>query len=372
MKIKRNYYSHIRMLFFIVVILVKTTACAETNGGDDLLAGEPSNLIVQVSVENETNLIINASANDAVHYQFLIVGSTEPIQVNTTGRFEHTFNRPGSYDIEVRAYGASGRFLREVVTVNINILTQGFTSPMHYDGYTLVWNDEFSGSAINTDYWVFEAGTGCPHLCGWGNDELQYYRSQNAWVDEGVLIIEARRENFGGRQFTSARMKTQGRQSFQYGRIDIRALLPIGQGMWPALWMLGDNITTVGWPRCGEIDIMEMVGGGGRENTVHGTVHWHTDRHVHAGGSYTMPSGIFADKYHVFSIVWDETHIRFMVNNIQYYVINITPEHMTEFHQRFFFIFNIAVGGRWPGSPDATTIFPQQMRVDYVRVFQRN
>lgn len=361
------------MLFFIVVVLFKATACAETNGGEDgQLAGDPSNLVVQVSVENEKNLSINASADNAVHYQFIIVGSNVPLQINTTGRFEHTFTRSGSYSIDVRAFGASGRFLREEVVVDINILEQGYTTPMQYDGYTLVWNDEFSGSTINSDYWVFETGTGCPNLCGWGNDELQYYRSQNAWVDGGVLIIEARRENFGGRQFTSARMKTQGRQSFQYGRIDIRALLPRGQGMWPATWMLGDNITTIGWPRSGEIDIMEMVGGGGKENTVHGTVHWHTDRHVHAGGSHTLSSGTFADTYHVFSIVWDETVIRFMVNDIQYYVINITPEHMTEFHQRFFFIFNIAVGGRWPGSPDATTIFPQQMRVDYVRVFQRN
>jgi beta-glucanase (GH16 family) len=134
--------------------------------------------------------------------------------------------------------------------------------------------------------------------------------------------------------------------------------------------MLGDNIQTVGWPSCGEIDIMEMVGGSGRENTVHGTVHWENDGHVYTGDGYTLQSGIFADEYHVFSIIWNETSITWFVNDSQFYQISITESHMTEFHQKFFFIFNVAVGGNWPGSPDETTVFPQQMRVDYIRVFQ--
>ncbi|MEE4178380.1 MAG: glycoside hydrolase family 16 protein, partial [Bacteroides sp.] len=110
--------------------------------------------------------------------------------------------------------------------------------------------------------------------------------------------------------------------------------------------------------------------GSGRENRVHGTVHWNLDGHVNSGGYYTLPSGTFADEYHVFSIIWDDTSIKWFVNDIQYYSINITQDHMTEFHQEFFFLFNIAVGGNWPGSPDATTTFPQRMKVDYIRVFQ--
>ena len=134
--------------------------------------------------------------------------------------------------------------------------------------------------------------------------------------------------------------------------------------------MLGNNITSVGWPACGEIDIMEMIGGSDREKTVHGTLHWDNGGHINTGGSYTLSSGTFASQYHVFSIIWDETSIKWFVNNSQYYEINITPAHMTEFHQNFFLIFNVAVGGNWPGSPDATTVFPQQMKVDYIRVFQ--
>jgi len=372
MKNRANYFTHLRMFILILALLVKTSACAD-EGIEDNVPGDPSNLVVEVSIENESTVIISVSANHAVQYHFRIVGSAEPLEVNTTGIFEYTFTRSGNYSIDVRAFGSSGRFISELVKVNINLIAQGYTTPLHYDGYTLVWNDEFSGNVINSNYWVFETGTGCPHLCGWGNEELQYYRSQNAWVEGGALIIEARRENFGGQQITSARMKTQGRRSFQYGRIDIRAVLPVGQGMWPATWMLGDNITTVGWPQCGEIDIMEMVGGRGRENTVHGTVHWHNNGHVFRGGHYTLTGGrIFADEYHVFSAIWDERSIQFLVNDTPYWTIDITPSHMSEFHQPFFFIFNIAVGGRWPGGPDLTTVFPQQMRVDYVRVFQRN
>jgi len=244
----------------------------------------------------------------------------------------------------------------------------GYTSPLEYNGYEMVWNDEFDGSSINTSDWVFETGTG---NSGWGNNEKQYYRQENAWVEGGVLTIEARSENYMGSSYTSSARKTQNKKSFQYGRIDIRALLPKGQGIWPALWMLGDNIQSAGWPACGEIDIMEMIGGSGREKTVHGTVHWDSNGHVYAGGSYTLQSGIFANEYHVFTIIWDENYITWFVNDIQFYKIDITPAHMTEFHQKFFFIFNVAVGGNWPGSPDETTVFPQQMRVDYVRVFQK-
>ena len=133
----------------------------------------------------------------------------------------------------------------------------GYTTPLSYPGVDLVWNDEFDGTSLNTNDWNYETGAS-----GWGNQESQYYRSgtNNATVENGVLIIAAKDESFGGAPFTSARITTQGKQSFKYGRIDIRARLPYGQGLWPALWMLGDNIGTVGWPSCGEIDIMELIG----------------------------------------------------------------------------------------------------------------
>lgn len=374
-----SFIKHAFPMLFRFILLAPILYISACEDGPDLNHKDPSDLVVEVSIVEEKvgNVTIVATANHAIEYQLRISSDEQNMQRNTSGVFHYTFTQTGIYQIEIRAYGESGRFIRETLSLPITIEgdtvmpEDGFVSPITYDGYQLIWHDEFDNQSISSENWVFETGTGCPHLCGWGNNELQYYRQQNAWTDEGILVIEARQESFSGSNYTSARMKTQGKQSFKYGRIDIRALLPQGKGIWPALWMLGDNITSVGWPACGEIDIMEMIGGNGRENQVHGTLHWDNDGHVSEGRGYTLPTGTFSDEYHVFSIIWDETSIRWFVNNSQFHEISITSEHMTEFHQNFFLIFNVAVGGYWPGNPDQTTTFPQQMKVDYVRVFQK-
>ncbi len=252
----------------------------------------------------------------------------------------------------------------------IPIPSSGFTSPNSYSGMSLVWEDDFSGSSLNTSNWSFETGKG---QNGWGNNELQYYKKENTSLQDGNLIITAKKEAFEGSEYTSSRIITLNKQQFRYGRIDIRAALPRGQGLWPALWMLGTNISSVGWPACGEIDIMEMIGGQGRENTVHGTVHWESNgTRAQYGGEKKLTSGTLADQFHVFSITWDATSIRWFIDDQQYHVIDTTPAELDEFRRQFFFVFNVAVGGNWPGSPDATTTFPQHMIVDYVRVFQKN
>jgi beta-glucanase (GH16 family) len=252
----------------------------------------------------------------------------------------------------------------------VTIPTSGATSPTSYTNMKLVWADEFDGTALNSDFWSFETGNGSN---GWGNNELQFYRTQNTSIQDGHLVITAKKEPFGGKEYTSSRIVTKGKKDFRYGRVDIRAALPKGQGIWPALWMLGSNFETVSWPACGEIDIMEMIGGGGRENTVHGTVHWQNEgKHAQFGGKTTLSSGTFSDQFAVYSIVWDATSIRWFVDNKQYHVIDTTPAELDEFRRNFFFIFNVAVGGNWPGSPNETTAFPQHMIVDYVRVFQTN
>jgi beta-glucanase (GH16 family) len=364
------------ILIGFMLILQGLIACDNNNVLD---TANPSNLEVELNIADDGSgkVEILATADNAITYALYIGADSEPEAENTSGLFEYTFLQPGYYEIEVRAYGTSGRYIKVVRQVVIDMsndvsIEDGYYSPLTYEGYDLVWNDEFNGSEIDPANWVFETGTGCPNLCGWGNNELQFYRQENAWVEEGVLTIEARKENHSGSNYTSTRMKTQAKRSFKYGRIDIRALLPKGKGIWPALWMLGDNITSVGWPSCGEIDIMELVGGADSDNRVHGTLHWNDNGAVNAGGSYTLSNGIFADEYHVFTIIWNEFSIKWLVNDIQFHEIDITPSHMTEFHERFFFIFNVAVGGNWPGSPDETTVFPQQMKVDYVRVFQKN
>ena len=243
----------------------------------------------------------------------------------------------------------------------------GFQSPLTYPGYTLVWNDEFSGTELNLSDWSYEIGTGNG---GWGNDELQYYREENTRVADGLLTIEAREESFAGSSYTSSRLVTQDKQFFRYGKVDIRAIMPSGQGMWPALWMLGQSFPSVGWPYFGEIDIMEMIGG--REDTSYGTVHWdNAGSYASYGDTITLDSGTLADEFHVYSIEWDSRSIRWYLDGQQYNVIDITPANLSEFQEAFFFIFNVAVGGRFPGAPDSSTIFPQQMQVDYIRVFEK-
>ena len=254
----------------------------------------------------------------------------------------------------------------------------GYESPTSYLGYSLVWSDEFLGTELNSDNWTHEFGNGCPSLCGWGNSELQYYRSRNTTVANGHLTIEAKKEAndapVDAGRYTSSRIKTQGKQFFKYGRIDIRAKIPRGNGLWPALWMLGESISSVSWPRSGEIDIMEMIGG--QNSTTLGTAHWYNENwdipgHQYTGGSTSLSSGELADEFHVYSIIWDATSIEWYLDDATspFFVLYTTPSFMSEFREDFFFLFNIAVGGTLGGSVDNSNL-PQTMVVDYVRVFQ--
>ncbi len=253
---------------------------------------------------------------------------------------------------------------------------EGYETPPAYPGWTLTWQDEFEGSELDPQSWTFEIGNGCPDVCGWGNNELEWYtdRPQNVRLENGTLIIEARNDNWQGHPYTSARIKTQGKREFQYGRIDIRAKLPTGQGIWPALWMLGSNIEQVGWPACGEIDIMELVGH--IPWVTHGTAHWGRDvaNHHFQGEPYSYNGEPFDERFHVFSIIWLQDRITWMVDDVAFFEFDNrkTQGQPYPFNQPFFFIFNVAVGGNWPGPPDSSTVFPQQMVVDYVRVFQKN
>ncbi len=231
--------------------------------------------------------------------------------------------------------------------------------------WSLVWSDEFNGSSLNTANWSAEIGTGSG---GWGNNELQYYtnRSQNLQVTGGNLVITALKENYGGMGYTSARIKTQNLKTFTYGKIEARIKLPTGQGLWPAFWMLGSNITSVGWPKCGELDIMERVN---NNAFVNGTVHWDANGHAEFG---RVSGNLDFSGYHVYSVEWDSSYIRWFVDGVQFnefYIANNTGN-TEEFQRSFFILLNLAVGGNWPGSPNSSTPFPSQMLVDYVRVYQ--
>jgi beta-glucanase (GH16 family) len=242
---------------------------------------------------------------------------------------------------------------------------------------TLVWSDEFNGSSVDTSNWTFETGTG---MNGWGNQELEYYRSQNATVSGGMLLIQAKKENYRGSNYTSARLKTQGKREFQYGRFEARLKLPYGQGIWPAFWTLGNDINTAGWPACGEIDILEMVGGGSggdsselRDDSIVSSVHYKqaNGSHMNKGNVFTLNSGIFADDFHIISMVWDANYIYYFLDGVQYGAQEITSaDRYDEFHKPHFILLNLAVGGVWPGYPYQYTVFPQNYYIDYVRVYQ--
>jgi beta-glucanase (GH16 family) len=238
--------------------------------------------------------------------------------------------------------------------------------------WRLVWSDEFDqpdGSMPDFKKWGYDSGSG-----GWGNNELQYYtsRTNNARIEGGKLVIEAKLENFDGQKHTSARLLTKGKWSWTYGRVEARIKIPRGQGMWPAFWMLGTDIGTVGWPACGEIDIMENIGK--EPGLVHGTVHgpgYSADAGI--SGPASLPGGAaFADDFHLYGVEWETNRITWLLDGKSYFSItptNLPPGKQWVYDKPHFLLLNLAVGGKWPGYPDATTIFPQQMIVDYVRIY---
>ncbi len=242
--------------------------------------------------------------------------------------------------------------------------------------WVLVWADEFNGQAIDRSNWTYDLGGN-----GWGNNELQYYtdRPSNSYIvhdasGNGILVIEARKESYRGNAYTSARMKTQGLQNWTYGRMEARISIPGGKGVWPAFWMLGSNFPTVGWPNCGEIDILEHVEtadmpiftvrssihgpGYSGANSVHGDVHM---------------SGGLTNVFHIYAIEWEPTESRWYFDANNYFKVtraSLPAGAPWVFDHPFFFIMNVAIGGAWPGSPDGTTPLPADMLVDYVRVYR--
>jgi beta-glucanase (GH16 family) len=252
----------------------------------------------------------------------------------------------------------------------------------HGQGWKLVWEDEFNGrrnAPPDAKNWTAEVGG---H--GWGNKELEYYLAgpETAYLDgEGHLVIKADKRRlppqfkcwYGPCEYVSARLTTKNKFSQLYGRIEARIKLPRGQGIWPAFWMLGADIDRVGWPTCGEIDIMENIG---REpSTVHGTIHGPGYSGAKGiGAPYSLPGRRrFADDFHVFAIEWEPNAIRWYVDDVLYETrtpADLPPGARWVYDHPFFIILNVAIGGSWPGAPDESTQFPQTMLVDYVRVYK--
>lgn len=220
--------------------------------------------------------------------------------------------------------------------------------------YSLVWSDEFDGPNVDTSKWHFETGGG-----GWGNAEQEYYQPDNATVSNGNLVITVKQQSVGGESYTSSRMTTQNKFSQTYGRVEARIKIPVGLGMWPAFWMLGNNINTVSWPTCGEIDIMEHIN---TDSLIHGSLHWN-------GGNTTQQITSTPSAYHIYAVEWDKTEVRFYVDDNLY---DTEPTaSVAAFQLPFFLILNVAAGGNWPGQTINTSLLPAAMYVDYVRVYKQ-
>ena len=240
----------------------------------------------------------------------------------------------------------------------------------NYADYTeLMWADEFAGSAIDPAKWGFDLGNNN----GWGNQELEYYTNSadNAYVSNGSLVIQAKQQSSNGFSYTSARLLTKGKQSFKFGRLDVRAKLPRGQGLWPAIWMLGSDIDQNNWPKCGEIDIMEMRGQ--EPNKILTTMHFAKNDGSHdqkGSPDQVLASGNFSDDFHVFSVVRSKDQMRFFLDGSLYYTFTSGDAPNFPINNPFFMILNVAVGGNFLGNPNASTVFPQKMEVDYVHFLQ--
>ena len=316
-----------------------------------------SNFTITATATVSPGTVTNVAFYDGA----VLLGSdpSSPFSFSVTGATN------GLHTLKVVARDSGGNSVTSLV-VNVSV-----ASPPTTPGWQLVWNDEFNqanGTSPDSSKWNYDIGTGSG---GWGNNELQYYtsRTNNVRIENDQLVIEAKAENYMGSSYTSARLLTQGKWSWTYGRMEARIKVPRTQGIWPAFWMLGTNIPSVGWPLCGEIDIMEHIG---REpKKVYGTVHG--PGYSGGGGvsgSYTFVPDV-ADDFRVFAIEWQTNIIRWYVDGIHYFTV--TPANLGGntwvFNQPQFFLLNVAVGGNWPGYPDGTTIFPQKMLVDYVRVY---
>lgn len=310
----------------------------------------PSNLSVTptVSTDNSGNVSFIATATNAVSYEYDF--GNGQYQNSTTGLVTYKYTASGTYTITVKAKSSTGKTISAATNVTIVV------------ALSLIWSDEFNtAGAPDASKWGYDIGAG-----GWGNSELQYYtnRTDNALVSNGTLKIIAKKEAYSGSSYTSARLLSKGKFSFQYGKVEISAKLPGGIGTWPAIWMLGDNFTTAGWPTCGEIDIMEQKGSD--MNRIYNTLHYLGNSGGSAIGTSYLIDNVTSG-FHKYGLIWTSASLQFLVDDVvRYTFVNANN---LPFNQKFFLILNMAMGGTFGGNIDAA-FNSALMEVDYVRVYQ--
>lgn len=364
----------LKKVFYIVqVVFVMFLSCS--SGGDDSTTEEPkdiipTNLVLQITITGVDSsnpngdgsgfLTCNATATNAISYGFKV--GTEAEVKNTTGTFNYTCTKEGltEYIVTVFAYSSTGNVISTFQKVSVFVAEKG---PQ------LIWFDEFdSAGSPDATKWGYDIGTGSN---GWGNGEKQYYtnRTDNVKVENGVLKIIAKKENYQGSEYTSTRLLTKGKFDFTYGRIDVKAKLPTGSGTWPAIWMLGANIETVGWPACGEIDIMEHWG----YNPTKISSATHTPSCSGGCANTSVGETTITDyntAFHVYSLEWTESELKFFIDNVYKYSYKPSVKNSSTwpYYAPQFLILNVAMGGSWfTIDPNFTESI---MEIDYVRVYQ--
>ncbi len=361
----------------MVFILLISVSCSSEGSDDDSVVTPPldiipSNLVLNIEIvgtdalnpigDGSGVIQCTALATDATKYGFKF--GSNPEEESVSGNLNFTFTERGtsSYIITVFAYSSTGHFTSTFKNISVYV----------NDDLQLVWADEFNtNGAPDSSKWNFEIGDGCPNLCGWGNAESQYYtdRADNVTVEDGLLKITAKKESYQGSDYTSTRMITKDKYEFTYGKVEIKAKLPEGGGTWPAIWLLGANIDTVGWPGCGEIDIMEHWG----HNPSKVSSPTHTPS-CSGGCGNTMVGETtvsdFATEFHVYGLEWTEEELRFYLDDTLLYTYNpaVKNSETWPFNNPQFFILNIAMGGSWFAIDPSFTA--STMEIDYIRVYQ--
>ncbi len=364
MKKQSNKVQKIKLFLSVFLTTFLFFSCSGDNGSGSGNGGEsivkPTNLVIAATPIGVTTSNPNGDGSGTVNFTFSATNATSykialgdgVTQESTSGSLSYTYNVSGinSYTVYVSAYNGS-QFISTSVALTIYVAPKA------------IWADEFNvDGAPDGTKWGYDTGTGD---WGWGNNEAQYYttRAENVKVQNGVLKITTIKENYNGSNYTSARIKTQGKFSFKYGKVEIKAKMPVGGGTWPALWMLGDNITSAGWPACGEIDIMEHLGN--QLNKIYGTLH----HPGHSGGSADSRNVTIsnaATEFHIYSLDWRADAIKFYVDNQLFYTFTNTTS--LPFNQNFFLIINSAIGGNFGGTIDPNFV-SSTYEVDYIRVY---
>jgi beta-glucanase (GH16 family) len=339
--------SVVSMAFLVLLASCGKESASSGNGNTP-----PSNLLVNavVNPDNSGNVSFTASATNAVSYIYDFGNGN--FQTVPSGIVTYRYPVAGSYSVAVTARSASGQAITKSIPVTVTI------------ALALVWSDEFNtDGAPDPAKWGYNIGTGTG---GWGNNELQYYtdRADNVIVEGGFLKVKAKKESFSGNEYTSARLLSQAKFAFKYGRVEVSAKLPAGVGTWPAIWMLGSNINTVSWPACGEIDIMEHRGSD--LNKIHGTLHYPGRFGGSADGSTKLIANA-STEFHKYSLEWSASTIKIFADDQLFHTVANSSS--LPFNQDFFFIINVAMGGSFGGAVDPA-FSSATMEVDYIRVYQ--